>query len=251
MRGNKLVKISFTKFHSSRRCFKKIDFPSPDSSEKRSKLLVPFSGIKNKEKRLEQHRFNRSIRGGNSRKLDDAVLTKGEFGCARPRSLHDVAMDPITRSRTIDVERSTTGDERQTRRRRGRREEVYQQLLPSASPTVSLLFAELSSGEVSRRQPSLPGYEIASLPRGVITKNQAKRPKSHHRASTLFLQFWRGAIDTHAGPLRPFVFEALLSLSLSLSVSIPPRPRRSREPSGKYVGRKGILGGWWIRSLTC
>ena len=55
MRGNKLVKISFTKFHSSRRCFKKIDFPSPDSSEKqRSKLLVPFSGIKNKEKRLER-----------------------------------------------------------------------------------------------------------------------------------------------------------------------------------------------------
>ena len=159
------------------------------------------------------------------------------------------------------MERSTTGDERQTRRRRRRRrEEVYRQLLPSASPTVSLLFAELSSGEVSRRQPSRPGYEIASLPRGVITKNQAKRPKSHHRASTLFLQFWRGAIDTHAGPLfarlssRRCSPSLSLSLSLSLSVSIPPRARRSREPSGKYVGRKGILGGWWIRwfaPLTC
>ena len=127
-------------------------------------------------------------------------------------------MDPITRSRTIDVERSTTGDERQTRRRRRRRrrEEVYRQLLPSASPTVSLLFAELSSGEVSRRQPSRPGYEIASLPRGVITKNQAKRPKSHHRASTLFLQFWRGAIDTHAGPLFARLSSRRCSPSLSL-----------------------------------
>lgn len=130
-------------------------------------------------------------------------------------------MDPITRSRTIDVERSTTGDERQTRRRRRRRrEEVYRQLLPSASPTVSLLFAELSSGEVSRRQPSRPGYEIASLPRGVITKNQAKRPKSHHRASTLFLQFWRGAIDTHAGPLFARLSSRRCSPSLPFSLSV-------------------------------
>lgn len=121
--------------------------------------------------------------------MDDAVRTKGEFG---------------SWIQLRDRGRSTWNDRRPSGMnvKREERRSLPAQLLPSASPTVSLLFAELSSGEVSRRQPSSPpGYEIASLPRGVITKNQAKRPKSHHRASTLFLQFWRGAIDTHAGPL--------------------------------------------------
>ena len=79
MRGNKLVKIQHLVFHSSRKCFKKIDFFLPDSN------ALSFS-LKLKIRKSEQHRFNRSIRGGNSCKLEDAVRTKGEFGCARPRS---------------------------------------------------------------------------------------------------------------------------------------------------------------------
>lgn len=152
--------------------------------------------------------------------MDDAVRTKGEFG---------------SWIQLRDRGRSTWNDRRPSGMnvKREERRSLPAQLLPSASPTVSLLFAELSSGEVSRRQPSSPpGYEIASLPRGVITKNQAKRPKSHHRASTLFLQFWRGAIDTHAGPLfarlssrrsslPPLSFCLLLVRCLDSSTEIP------------------------------
>ena len=64
MRGNKLVKIQHLVFHSSRKCFKKIDFFLPDSN------ALSFS-LKLKIRKSEQHRFNRSIRGGNSCKLED------------------------------------------------------------------------------------------------------------------------------------------------------------------------------------
>lgn len=161
---------------------------------------------------------------------------------------------PITRSRTIDVERSTTGDERQTRR--GEEKSTGATLAIRLADRLSVICRAIigrSFAEAALFSAWL--YEIASLPRGVITKNQAKRPKSHHRASTLFLQFWRGAIDTHAGPLfarlssrrssPPFP-----SLSLSFCLLLVRCLDSSTEiPSGKYVGRKGILGGW-IRSFT-
>lgn len=159
---------------------------------------------------------------------------------------------PITRSRTIDVERSTTGDERQTRR--GEEKSTGATLAIRLADRLSVICRAIigrSFAEAALFSAWL--YEIASLPRGVITKNQAKRPKSHHRASTLFLQFWRGAIDTHAGPLFARLSSRRsssppppsLSVSCSYAVSIPPRRSRAENT---WEGKEFSVVGF-VRSL--
>ena len=100
-----------------------------------------------------------------------------------------VATDPITRSTTIDVEQSTT---RMVERPTSTSVRVYWQTLairwlagrPVSLSVICRAIIGRSFAEASLWPVPDEGYEIASLPRGVITKNQAKRPKSHHRAST-------------------------------------------------------------------
>lgn len=146
------------------------------------------------------------------------------------------------------MERSTTGDERQTRR--GEEKSTGATLAIRLADRLSVICRAIigrSFAEAALFSAWL--YEIASLPRGVITKNQAKRPKSHHRASTLFLQFWRGAIDTHAGPLfarlssrRSSSLPPSLSLFLSLARTLsrflhgdPERKIRGKERNSRWL----------------